>query len=114
MNLSVLLLTAIVIVADVEILKELINTIVNMFIKKEFKYGVIIAIALGFGAGFTLNIGFIETCTKLVFEEFASPEKFHVYDIIVTSLLLSKGSGTLISVFEQWTEGRKKIESVGK
>ena len=75
---------------------------------------VILAIVLGFGGAISSNVGFIETCVSLVFEDFVASSQFHIYDLISTSLLISKGSGKLIEVFEHWTEGRKQIESIGK
>ena len=102
-ELIVLILVAIIVSQNVEVLKK----IKNFFWFKEWqkgKYGLILSIMVASWAAIVLNIGItsaILQTSQLVYE---LPKYFHYFDIFSSALLMSQGASYIINIYEKFKE----------
>ena len=102
----VLVLVALIVSQNVEVLKKL----KDFFLNKEWKTGKLglpISIAVAAWAAVTLNIGITSALLAATQIAFTLPAAFYYFDIFSSALLLSQGAASLIGLFEKFKELRK-------
>lgn len=100
-----LLLVAVVVYQDVEVLKK----IKDYFLLQDWKvgkFGIPISVAVAAWAGITLNIGIVSAILDFVQMPVILPSAFYYFDIFSSCLLLSQGASFIVDTLEKFKEVR--------
>lgn len=113
-NFLMLLLVAIIVNQDVEVLKGLKDYIWNKQ-WKEGKFGIPLSLMVGAIAGMTLGIGITEAIIQMVGLvtglEFTFSDSYQMFDIVSSCLLISKGAGFLIDTLDKYKNAKGQVNT---